>query len=104
MFDDMQRSGVRMLAGSDLATELSGVPPLHDELIALVRAGMTPAQALDAATRAPAEFLGRLATEGTIEPGKRANLVLLDGNPLNDIANTREVAVVILRGRVLRVR
>jgi imidazolonepropionase-like amidohydrolase len=65
---------------------------------------MTPAQTLDAATRSPAEFLGPLATEGTIEPERRANFVLLDRNPLNDIANTREVAVVILRGRVLRVR
>jgi imidazolonepropionase-like amidohydrolase len=62
---------------------------------------MTPLQALQAATRSPAEFLGRLATEGTVQVGKKANLVLLDGDPLADIANTRRVAAVVVAGRLI---
>ena len=89
-------------AGSDLPLPPAPAAlPLHDELVALVRAGLTSAEALEAATRAPAEFLGRLSTDGTIEIGKRANVVLLAGNPLEDIANTRRVAAVILRARPL---
>ena len=101
MFADMRRAGVKMLAGSDLPVA-NGAPPLHDELVALVDAGMTSMEALQASTRSPAEFLGRLATEGTIEIGKRANLVLLDANPVLDISNTRRVAAVILNGRLIR--
>jgi imidazolonepropionase-like amidohydrolase len=100
MFADMRRAGVKVLAGSDLPVS-TGVPPIHDELVALVRAGMTPLEALQATTRNPAEFLGRLATEGTVQVGKRANLVLLDADPLADIANTRRVAAVVLRGKLI---
>ncbi|HET6958456.1 MAG TPA: amidohydrolase family protein [Vicinamibacterales bacterium] len=52
-------------------------------------------------TRSAAEFLGRLPEEGTVEVGKKANLVLLEANPLTDIANTRKVAAVVLRGRFI---
>jgi hypothetical protein len=100
MFADMRRAGVKVLAGSDLPVS-TGVPPIHDELEALVRAGMTPLEALQASTRDPADFLGRLATEGTVQVGKRANLVLLDADPLADIANTRRVAAVVLRGKLI---
>src|SRR4029453_2795676 len=100
MFADMRKAGVRMLAGSDLPIS-TGVPPLHDELVALVRAGMTPFEALQASTRNAAEFSGRLADEGTVEVGKKARLVLLEADPLTDIANTRRVAAVVLGGRVL---
>lgn len=58
-------------------------------------------QALQAATRNPAEFLGKLQSEGTIEAGKSADLVLLDANPLDDIHNTQKIRAVILRGRLL---
>jgi hypothetical protein len=100
MFADMRKAGVRVLAGSDLPVS-TGVPPLHDELVALVRAGMTPLEALQASTRSAAEFFGRLADEGTVEVGKKANFVLLEANPLTDIANTRRVAAVVLRGRLI---
>ena len=101
LFADMRKAGVKSLAGSDLPIA-KGVPPLHDELVALVGAGMTSMDALQAATRMPAEFLGRLATEGTVEVGKKANLVLLYGNPIADISNTRHVAAVILGSRLIR--
>jgi imidazolonepropionase-like amidohydrolase len=100
MFADMRKAGVRVLAGSDLPIS-TGVPPLHDELVALVRAGMTPLEALQASTRNAAEFSGRLAGEGTVEVGKKARLVLLEADPLADIANTRRVAAVVLDGRLI---
>ena len=100
MFADMRKAGVKVLAGSDRPVS-NGVPPLHDELIALVGAGMTPLEALQAATRNAAEFLERLADEGTVEIGKKANLVLLEADPLADIANTRRMAAVVLNGRLL---
>ena len=100
MFAAMRAAGVRILAGSDLAS--AGVPALHDELVSLVNAGMTSMEALQAATRSPADFLGRLPTEGTIEVGKKANLVLLDASPLVDIRNTRRVSMVVLAGKLLQ--
>jgi len=100
MFAEMRKAGVSILAGSDRPLT-DGIPPIHEELVALVQAGMTPAEALHSATRAPAEFLGRLASEGTIAIGKRANLVLLHASPLDDIANTRRTAAVILRGKLI---
>jgi len=101
MFAEMRRAGVKVLAGSDLPIA-NGVPPLHDELVALVGTGMTSMDALQAATRSPAEFLGRLATEGTVEVGKKANLVPLDANPVADISNPRQVSAVILTGRLIQ--
>jgi imidazolonepropionase-like amidohydrolase len=67
----------------------------------LVKAGLTPMQALQAATVRPAEFLGRRAEQGTIEMGKRADVLLLDANPLDDIRNTREIKAMIINGRLL---
>ena len=98
----MQRTGVRLLAGSDAPNPYS-VPGfgLHDELALLVAAGLTPMEALQAATRNPAEFLGQLDSVGTVERGKFADLVLLEANPLADINNTRKIAAVVMRGRVL---
>jgi hypothetical protein len=100
MFAAMRKAGVRLLAGSDLPAS-TGVPPIHDELVALARAGMTPLEALQASTRSAAEFMGRLADEGTVEVGKKANVVLLEADPLADITNTRRVAAVVLRGRLI---
>jgi imidazolonepropionase-like amidohydrolase len=95
-------AGGKVLAGSD-APEwflLYGYT-LHRELKSLVEAGLSPYAALAAATRNPAEFLNALDTFGTIERGKRADLVLLEANPLADITNTEKRAGVMTRGRWL---
>ena len=96
----MQREGVPFMTGTDLSAPyvFAGFS-LHDELALLVQAGFTPMEALQAATRNPATYLGELASFGTIERGKLANLVLLDANPLEDIHNTRSISGVILKGR-----
>ena len=98
----MQSAGVRIMAGTD--TPAPNVFPgssLHEDLAYLVAAGLTPMQALQTATKNPAEFLGELQSQGTIEPGKFADVVLLDANPLDDIHNTQQIRAVILRGRLL---
>jgi imidazolonepropionase-like amidohydrolase len=98
---EMHRAGVRLLAGSDSLDRYVFVGiSLHEELKQLVGAGLTPLEALQTATRNPADFLGRKDT-GIIAAGKRADLVLLDGNPLDDIANTRKISSVVLNGRYL---
>ena len=74
---------------------------LHDELALLVKAGLTPMQALQAATRNPAEYLGELDMQGTVQPGKIANLILLDADPLKNIKNTTRINAVIQNGRYL---
>jgi imidazolonepropionase-like amidohydrolase len=94
------RAGVPLLVGSD--TPGPFVFPgasIHDELANFVAAGLTPGQALAAATREPARFLGQERDWGTIERGKRANLLLLEANPLADIAATRRIAGVVSGGR-----
>jgi hypothetical protein len=99
---EMQRAGVGILAGTDPPAR--GVFPgfsLHDELALLVQAGLTPMEALQAATRNPAKFLGQLDSFGTIEKGKIADLVLLEANPLENIQNTRRVAGVVFGGRLI---
>ncbi len=97
----MFRAGVPFMAGTDTAAGVHIFPgfSLHDELALFVRAGLTPMQALQTATLNPAKFLNRLVDMGTIEPGKLADLVLLDANPLEDIANTRKIRAVVLAGR-----
>ena len=97
----MNAEGVHILAGTDTAAPF--VFPgssLHEELALLVQAGLTPMQALQAATRSPAEFLGKMEEQGTMEPGKVANLMLVDANPLEDIHNTQKIRAVILRGKL----
>lgn len=98
----MNAAGVPIMAGTD--TTAPFVFPgssLHEELALLVQAGLTPMQALQAATKHPAEFLDKLQTQGTVEQGKFADLVLLDANPLDDIHNTQKIRAVILRGKLL---
>ena len=73
---------------------------MHDELQLLVESGLTPMQALQAATKNAAEFSKQLDVLGTVEVGKIADLVILDANPLIDIRNTTKISTVIFDGRV----
>ncbi len=101
MIRPMLDAGVSLLAGSDAGPFNSYVYPgfsLHDELAALVEAGMTPAEALRSATIEPAKALRVDDTLGRIAPGHVADLVLLSADPLDDIDNTRAIDRVILRG------
>jgi hypothetical protein len=96
------RAGVRILVGTDGGDTYSFPgSAMHDEMAELVKAGLTPAEALRAATLSAAEYLGRADLYGTVAAGRRADLVLLDANPLDDIANTRRIRAVILGGRHL---
>lgn len=98
----MHRAGVQFIVGTDVGGAFL-VPgfSIHDELSELVKAGFTPMEALRAATRDAARFLGREKESGTIQKGKLADLVLLDANPLQSIRNTQKIRAVILNGRLL---
>jgi len=95
---EFARSMVR--AGIWLTPNVPGFSA-HDELADLVAAGLTPFQALRAATANAADFLGPGAQQGVVAVGQNADLVLLDANPLENIANSRRIAGVVLRGRWL---
>jgi len=94
MVMDAMKAGARIVAGTDTPNAFN----LHGELMSYVIAGMTPFEALKAATVNPAEALGLDA--GTIEPGKLADLVIVDGNPLEDISAAHNVKRVIANGRL----
>lgn len=95
---DLHAHGNRFLAG------WAGLVPgfcLHDELEWFTKAGFTPLESLQTATINPARFLGREDSEGTVETGKKANLVLLDADPTSHIRNIDDIAAVIIRGKLL---
>ena len=94
---ELHRQGLAIVAGTDQA-----IPghSLHRELEIYVQAGFTPMEALQAATSVPARFMGMDRELGTIVVGKRADMVLLDGDPLADIRNTRKVVRTIAGGAV----
>jgi imidazolonepropionase-like amidohydrolase len=97
------RAGVIVLAGTDAPMpEIYPGFSLHEELALLVDAGLSPRDALRAATLRPAQFLGLSATQGSIDVGKRADLVLLDADPTRDIRHTRSIRAVVLDGRLLQ--
>ena len=98
---DLHAAGAKLLVGSD-SPQLYMAPGYGTlrEIEAFVAAGLSPYAALEAATRNPAEFLGR-ADLGTVAVGRRADLILLDGNPLADIANVRRLAGTMVGGRWL---
>jgi len=91
----LHRAGVPIVAGTDQT-----VPgySLHREIELYVQAGFTPMEAIQAATIVPARVMGLDKELGTVETGKRADLIILDGNPLEDIHNTRKVQYVITNG------
>ncbi|MEZ6097107.1 MAG: amidohydrolase family protein [Pirellulaceae bacterium] len=95
-------AGVPLLAGTDCLNPfcLPGFS-LHDELELLVEAGLSPTESLRTATINPAIFLGKTDSHGSIEPGKVADLVLLDANPLENIGSTRKIHAVVLNGRLI---
>jgi hypothetical protein len=99
----MQRAGVKLMTGSDFGANPLLFPGwgVHDEMALFVKAGLTPMEAIQSATRNPAQFLGLDRSVGTIEKGKLADLVLLDANPLEDINNTRKINSVIFQGRMM---
>ena len=96
----LKDAGVRLVLGSDAAGDSNRWIGLtaHMELENFVAAGFTPGEAIVAATRTAAEVL-RLDQLGTVAPGKSADFIVLDANPLDSIANTRKIARVYLRGQ-----
>jgi imidazolonepropionase-like amidohydrolase len=105
----MKRAGVQVVTGTDSGIRPETVPypvpvpgsDLHDEMKLFVQGGLTPMEALQSATLLPARILGVADELGTIEAGKEANVLLLDADPLADIANSRTIAAVVFRGVVL---
>jgi imidazolonepropionase-like amidohydrolase len=98
----MIAAGVPIIAGTDAAAP--NVFPgfsLHEDLELMVVVGMTPLQALQAATSTPATFLGVRGEQGSVAEGQRADLVLLDADPLLDISNARRIRAVVLDGKLL---
>jgi hypothetical protein len=92
--------GAKIMLGSD-APQLFSVPgfSLHREMQAMVKAGMTPYQVLEAGTRNPAVYLKAEKEFGTVEVGKRADLILVDDNPLKDVGNLAKRSGVMVRGK-----
>lgn len=95
-------AGVPIGAGTDTPIALA-IPgySLHSELEFLVRAGLSPLEALESATVRPAEYFSLQDEMGTIDVGKKADMVLLDANPLDDINNTKKISAVVTKGRLL---
>jgi hypothetical protein len=100
MVRGMHAAGVPILAGTDTSNPycMAGFS-LHDELALLVEAGLSPLAALQAATIVPARYLKEEDRSGSVDVGKRADLVLLDANPLDDVKNTTKIRAVVLAGK-----
>ena len=96
LITELHKRGVVLVPGTDIT-----VPghSLHRELELYVKAGFTPMEAIEAATRVPARFMHLEKELGTVEPGKRADMVILNGDPLADVSNVRKTALVVARGR-----
>ncbi|HDZ04683.1 amidohydrolase family protein [Maribacter sp.] len=97
-----EEAGVKMIVGTDFPNPYCYPGfSLHDEMQLMVNAGMTNATTLKSATYNPALFMKKQDEFGTVEVGKTASLVLLDGNPLENIGNTKRISSIFLRGRYL---
>jgi imidazolonepropionase-like amidohydrolase len=96
-------AGVRVGFGTDSGAMPTRIPGFaeHRELEDMVQAGLTPMQAIVCATRSNATLLGIEATRGTLRPGKRADLIVLAANPLDDITNTRSIVTIFHDGRTV---
>lgn len=96
----MRKTGVQFLAGTD-APDPYVIPgfSVHDELEWMVKSGFTASQALQSATFNPALYMVKLDQYGVVKPNHVADLVLLDGNPLEDIRNTRKISAIVLGGK-----
>ena len=102
------QAGGKIITGPDTgarsgATNIAGLA-MHVEMEGLVNAGLTPMQAILASTKWPAEFMHKEKDLGTVEPGKLADVILIEGDPLADIRNTHRVRTVILDGKVIDTR
>jgi imidazolonepropionase-like amidohydrolase len=97
LVNQLHRAGIPIVAGTD-----QSVPghSLHREIELYAQAGFSPFDALATATTVPARVMNKAAESGTIEKGKRGDVIVLDGNPLDDVRNTRRVYRVITNGRV----
>lgn len=98
----LHRGGVKILMGTDAPQQFS-VPgfSLHRELLRMREAGMSPYEILKSGTVNVGEYFAKQDSFGTIEPGRRADLVLVDANPLADVANVARISGVMVRGRWL---
>lgn len=104
MITKLYKARVTLLTGTDFAWKEAGIVPgkdLHGELELFVKAGLTPLEALKAATINAAWCMGVEREAGSITQGKIANVVLLDANPLKDIANTKKISKVIVNGKLV---
>jgi hypothetical protein len=102
MLKGLRDAGAKIALGTD-SPQMFSVPgfSIHREMKVMVETGFTPFEVLQCGTRNVAEYFGTLADTGTVEKGRRADLILLNGNPLTDIANVSRRAGVVVNGRWL---
>lgn len=98
----LQKAGVTLLAGTDVAADRVPGFSLHGELDLLAGAGLTPLQVVQTATLTPAKVMGKTADYGTIEPGKLADLVLLDADPIGSVVALHRIDAVVMHGRAMQ--
>ena len=94
------RKGVPLIAGTDMGAPFTGPDALHQEIVELGAIGCSPMEALQAATINAAEAMGMEEEIGSVQPGRRADLVVLSEDPLEDLAATRSIRYVLKDGRV----
>ena len=102
MVNHLKEADVPIMAGTD--TPIFLLTPgfsLHNELVLLVQAGLTPLEALESATTRPAQYFGLEKELGLVEKGMIADLILLKGNPLENISNTQKIEAVIKNGNLM---
>ena len=96
----LAKAGGNIVTGTDATAVMPGIS-LHRDMELLVAAGLSPMQAIKAATSVGANYLGKSNSLGTVEEGKLADLIIIDGDPLMDITRTRKIEMVIKDGAIL---